>query len=162
MSKCSECDCELWLEVEHANRCPQCGKSMSRGQPLSDSERAEGVRYAQSSIAYASRPSDIDSGKQTLRWAATVAERDNRIAELEAAMLSPLITMVPVVDAIDMPQEVEDYCVEHEINTHYSTELYLIEDDGNVFAEWLKSLGYKFTPKSDVHLGGDWVGVFGS
>lgn len=64
--------------------------------------------------------------------------------------------VVTTVDAQDMPQEVEEYCDAHDISTHCGTEMYWIEDDGNAFSEWLKSLGYIFTD------GSGWVGVFGT
>lgn len=49
---------------------------------------------------------------------------------------------IPFIDAADMPDNVSDYCVEHEIQTHYQNDVAYVKDDGNPFAEWLKSIGY--------------------
>ena len=48
------------------------------------------------------------------------------------------------VNATDFPEDILDYCVRNEIQTHYQNDVTYIEDDGNPFAEWLKSQGYKF------------------
>lgn len=65
-------------------------------------------------------------------------------------------TMYPCVDALCMPQEVDDWCCDNDISTHYATELYRINDDGNPLAEWLKSMGYEFVEDYT------WVGIFGT
>ncbi len=55
------------------------------------------------------------------------------------------VKMIPMIDACDMPSDVEDYCVEREIQTHYQNDVAFVKDDGNVFAKWLKELGVEFT-----------------
>jgi hypothetical protein len=54
------------------------------------------------------------------------------------------IKMIQSVDCCDMPDEVEDYCIEMEYSTHYQNDIICVEDDGNVLSEWLKSIGFKF------------------
>ena len=46
------------------------------------------------------------------------------------------------VEATSMPEEVELYCEEHEISTHYQNDVALIgNDQKNVFTDWLISKG---------------------
>ncbi len=71
--------------------------------------------------------------------------------------MSDLVTMVPCVDALDLPSEVEDWCCDNDISTHYVSELHQVDDDGNVFAEWLKEQGIEFGERSSM-----WVGVIGT
>ncbi len=65
------------------------------------------------------------------------------------------IEMIPCVDAADFPEGVEDYCIEHEFSTHYQNDIVQVEDDGNVFAEWLKEQGVDFTKAQDE----GWIAV---
>ncbi len=51
---------------------------------------------------------------------------------------------INVVDVRDMPMDVEAWCVEQEISTHYQDDVAMIENDGNPFAEWLNENGYKW------------------
>ncbi len=60
-----------------------------------------------------------------------------------------IISTIACVDAGDMPVEVSDYCVENEIQTHYQNDVAYVEDDGNVFAEWLLANGYEFKSSCD-------------
>ena len=53
--------------------------------------------------------------------------------------------MIPCIDVVNMPREVLDYCVDEEIQTHSQNDVACLEDDGNVFSEWLKSEGYVFS-----------------
>lgn len=65
-----------------------------------------------------------------------------------------------LVNAKEMPADVLDYCVDHEISTHYRNDVAMIEDDGNPFAEWLKSKGIhvpKSTESPDYILIGIWA-----
>lgn len=52
---------------------------------------------------------------------------------------------IAVVDAVDFPDDVERY-IEDELHypTHYQSDIIQVEDDGNVFSEWLKDIGYEF------------------
>jgi hypothetical protein len=52
-----------------------------------------------------------------------------------------MYTMIPCIDASDMPDKVIDWCEEHEISTHYSDSMARLTDDGNAMAEWLKEIG---------------------
>jgi len=56
-----------------------------------------------------------------------------------------------------MPEEVRQWCADHAIPTHCDHTIHDIEDDGNPFAEWLKSLGFAFA-EDQVN----WVGIFGT
>lgn len=64
------------------------------------------------------------------------------------------IKYIPLINATDMPTEVEEYCVKHDINTHYQNDITFVENNGNPFAEWLKNSGYVFKGKD-----GDFVGI---
>jgi len=55
-----------------------------------------------------------------------------------------IIKMIPCVDAMYMPKNVLEYCVEVEISTHYQHDIAFIEDDGNPLSEWLKEIGFVF------------------
>ena len=65
-----------------------------------------------------------------------------------------IIKTIAMVDAAGMPADVIDYCLDHEIQTHYQNDIAFIADDDNPFATWLRSLGYKFRNKD-----GDWVAI---
>ena len=50
-----------------------------------------------------------------------------------------------LLDATDMPSDVMDYCVDHEIQTHYQNDVASLQDDGNPFSEWIKKVyGVRF------------------
>ncbi len=70
------------------------------------------------------------------------------------------IEHIPAVDAKDMPPEVEDYCMERGWSTHYQNEIVQVYDDGNPFAEWLKTNGYVFRSKKETYQNFDSVGIF--
>jgi len=54
--------------------------------------------------------------------------------------------MIPLIDAGDFPPEVEDYCIEHEIPTHYDSAVVQVDlRDGNPLAKWLLTRGYVVT-----------------
>lgn len=63
------------------------------------------------------------------------------VFETEIELVTP--PMIQFVDAQDLPSEIIDYCVEHEINTHHQSDIIHIKNDGNVFAKWLVKEGYK-------------------
>lgn len=56
---------------------------------------------------------------------------------------------ITCVDAEEFPEEVIEYCVDNEIQTHYQNDVAYVEDDGNPLAEWLKKKGYVFKEKGD-------------
>jgi hypothetical protein len=62
---------------------------------------------------------------------------------------------ITCVDATDFPDEVLDYCDQHDISTHYQNDVIVVEDDGNPFAKWLKDQGYEFK-NSDF---GDYIAI---
>lgn len=70
------------------------------------------------------------------------------------------IKTIPVIDARDMPNEVLDYCAEHEWHTHYQNDIVQLYDNGNPFAEWLKTNGYIFRCKKDDYQNFDNIGIF--
>ena len=51
---------------------------------------------------------------------------------------------IPYVDALDFPSEVEEYFMEHGLSVHSQNDIVSVDDDGNVFAKWLKGRGYEF------------------
>ncbi len=67
----------------------------------------------------------------------------------------PTFNRSVVVDALDLPPEVEDWCMEHDVSTHYAESLVRIfkddldEDGPNPFLEWLKSQGVDIEEFSD-------------
>ena len=68
------------------------------------------------------------------------------------------IVYIPTVEAKGMPSEVLDYCADREWSTHCDNSIVQLEDDGNPFAEWLKSNGHVFK----WHKNKDWndIGIF--
>lgn len=71
------------------------------------------------------------------------------------------MNMIPTVEALDMPEEVEDWCDENNIVTHGEHSIVSVDDDGNPFSEWLKEQGFKFD-KGPKELKWAWVGIFSS
>ena len=55
------------------------------------------------------------------------------------------IPTIPCVEVTDMPDDVRDYLIDEGVDTHGQNDVIAIDDDGNVFAEWLKSQGYVFS-----------------
>lgn len=59
-----------------------------------------------------------------------------------------------LVDCTYLSSEIQDYLSnKHEYSCHYDHTVLQIEDDGNIFAEWLKENDYKFKsvpPKFDL------------
>jgi hypothetical protein len=69
---------------------------------------------------------------------------------------------ITVVDASDFPSEVDDWCIDQEISIHYQNDIIQLEDDGNPFAEWLKSQGYEFKYRKSENDYPNWddIGIF--
>ena len=67
-----------------------------------------------------------------------------------------IIEYIACIDACDIPEELDDYCDKNDIYLHYEQNIYAIHDDGNVFAEWLKTNGYKFKTNCD------YIGIIGT
>jgi len=61
------------------------------------------------------------------------------------------IRMIPCVEAADMPEEVKEWCIDHDVSTHYQNDVAQVYNDDNPFANWLRKLGYTFTcpPSND-------------
>lgn len=62
---------------------------------------------------------------------------------------------IVMVEACDMPEDVLDYCVDKDWQTHYQNDIVYLHNDGNPFAEWLKANGYIFEEK----CGFDYIGI---
>ena len=70
---------------------------------------------------------------------------------------------IPLIDCIDLPRAVEKYLLdEHDCTCHYDHNILQIENNGNVFAEWLKAKGYKFKSNPNSHPGFDLIALYGS
>ncbi len=61
-------------------------------------------------------------------------------------------SMIPAVEAGDFPPEVEAWFDKHDYSTHYQNEVVWVDDDGNTFATWLKSIGVEFGGKDHIHV----------
>lgn len=71
--------------------------------------------------------------------------------------------LIPLVDCLKIPREVEEYLLDsHDYGCHYDHTVIQLEDDGNVFAEWLKSKGYQFKSTTETRPGFDFIAVYGT
>lgn len=61
-------------------------------------------------------------------------------------MQAPLKT-ITLLDAQHIPTHLHDAClaIDEEFPLHYDTAIVRVPDDGNLFSEWLKTLGFTFT-----------------
>ena len=54
-------------------------------------------------------------------------------------------TMIPCVEAKDMPEDVTDYCIDQGLSLHYQNDVVVIhEDDETPLSIWLKHIGICF------------------
>lgn len=54
------------------------------------------------------------------------------------------IRMIPCVKAADMPPDVEQFCIDQGISTHYQNEVVIVDaDDDDPLAHWFCDLGIK-------------------
>jgi hypothetical protein len=71
-----------------------------------------------------------------------------------------------LVDCTEIDSKgVSDYLLDaHEYGCHYDHTVLQIEDDGNPFAEWLKSKGYVFKYHNDPrkHRSWDMIALYGT
>lgn len=67
--------------------------------------------------------------------------------------MTPEITMIPVVYAVEFGQEVEDFCDECSISTHYQDGLYHLDLDGNPLQEFFEQGGHIFPDVEQVMIG---------
>lgn len=58
------------------------------------------------------------------------------------------------VEVTEMPTEVRDYLVDDGIDINSQNNVIYVNNDDNVFAEWLKVEGYEFKDED-----GDWVAI---
>jgi len=72
----------------------------------------------------------------------------------------PLLKNVQTIYAGDIPNELQDVCLDinDEFPLHYATGLVQVEDNGNSFSEWLKTIGFKFD-EDNLYT---WLGVWGT
>ena len=71
--------------------------------------------------------------------------------------------LIPLIDCVDLPKEINDYLLdEHEYGCHYDHTVLQIENDGNLFAEWLKFKGYKFQSNPDGYPSFDLIALYGT
>lgn len=69
------------------------------------------------------------------------------------------LDLITCVDAVEMPLEVENYCIEKlDSSTHCQNDIVFVTNDNNVFAKWLKKNGYKFKSKYNSD-DGDRIGI---
>ncbi len=68
---------------------------------------------------------------------------------------------VPTVDASDLPQEVEDWCVNEYISIHYGCAIYQIELNGNPLQLFFEENEVKFSAK-EWKRGFAQVGIIGT
>ena len=74
-------------------------------------------------------------------------------------MAEAKIKMIASVEAMDMPHDVEEQCMENDWPLHCDNGIADVENNDNPFANWLRSMGYEFQCKPDDS---DWIGIFGS
>lgn len=65
------------------------------------------------------------------------------------------------IDCCDVPDEIRDYLFdEHDYGCHYDHIVIQLHNDGNIFAEWLKGQGYKFSNPDPEDW--DFVALYGT
>jgi len=87
---------------------------------------------------------------------------DGDVAAALIAQRDRIRRMIPMIDATDLPSDVEEYCMEHDYPLHYDSavvQVYLGEE--NPLADWLRSKGHEFTP-ADEKRGWGHIGLVGS
>jgi len=68
-----------------------------------------------------------------------------------------------LVDCTEVPSSIQEYLLDkYEYGCHCDHTVLQIEDDGNPFAEWLKSNGYKFKNKLTDYPSWDLVALYGT
>jgi len=70
------------------------------------------------------------------------------------------IKIIPCVEASDMPENVIEWCIDHNYDTHYQNNVAQVYNDDNPFANWLREIGYTFVcPPSDDENSWDNVAI---
>lgn len=70
-----------------------------------------------------------------------------------------MIELIQCIEASDIPQELEDFCVDQEWSMHYSSELCLLDhtdENAKPFIEWFISIGGKLDENDDSTCIGIW------
>ena len=68
-----------------------------------------------------------------------------------------------LVSCEEIPIDVREYISdEYDYECHYDHTVLQVEDNGNLFAEWLKARGYKFKSKSTDHPSWDLIALYGT
>ena len=68
--------------------------------------------------------------------------------------------IIQAINAGDIPVELQDICLEQDdkFPLHYSNGIVQVQNDGNLFSEWLKKQGYEFPENQEW----GWLGVWGT
>ena len=73
------------------------------------------------------------------------------------------MNLIPLIDCCSIPKEVEEYLSsEHHYECHCDHTVLQIENNGNVFAEWLKKQGYIFKSKTGEFPDYDLIALYGT
>lgn len=77
-------------------------------------------------------------------------------------MAREILSKRTVVDARDIPSDAIDWLIDGEATIHGGNDIVQVEDDGNAFAEWLKSEGFVF--EFNKSFNGYWaeIGILGT
>ncbi len=75
--------------------------------------------------------------------------------------MSHPFTLVPMLQADQLPDDVVDWCLDHEYNLHDVDDIAIIFLDGNPMFNWLTEQGYEF-PLDAVMAGYGYVAIKGS
>ncbi len=102
---------------------------------------------------------DWDCGHLSLLWD-QVKECDINLNE-ETDMSEPF-PMIPMLDALDFPHEVEEYCIDCDYPVHCASEVVQVNlEEPNPLADWMRQQGYVFSPE-EKDRGYTCVGIMGS
>ena len=71
---------------------------------------------------------------------------------------------IPLIDCTEIPRRVRKYLEDkYDYGCHCDHAILQAENDGNIFAEWLKSQGYKFKTRPNEYPGSDdLIALYGS
>jgi hypothetical protein len=70
---------------------------------------------------------------------------------------------IPLIYCTELPRAVKKYLEdEYDCSCHCDHDILPIEDNRNVFAEWLKAQGYKFKSNPNEHPNFDLIVLYGS
>ena len=72
------------------------------------------------------------------------------VTQLNGIMMQKIL----MVHASDFSNDVNDWCDEYEVSTHYQNDVIYVHNDDDVFATWLRINGYTFENKE-----GDYIAI---